>query len=176
MQVYATAPREHDVPSCFHRTIFVFICHDPKCCRTNRSDNFVVLRSQLPRQNEFYPDVRPSEDDFNPQLVDYPRADRYQTLCSACGCAGSKRCGKCHRTFYCSKDHQVADWKAGHKLSCAKGDFERVSITFCSLSRRKSRNQMFICKLKLLYSLIMAKQEFRSKSTILLTRRFKNGI
>ena len=29
-----------------------------------------------------------------------------------------KRCAKCH-VHYCSREHQVADWKAGHKLECA---------------------------------------------------------
>ena len=30
-----------------------------------------------------------------------------------------ERCGSCNRTWYCSREHQVADWKAGHKAECA---------------------------------------------------------
>ena len=29
-----------------------------------------------------------------------------------------KRCTKCH-VPYCSREHQIADWKAGHKFECA---------------------------------------------------------
>ena len=29
-----------------------------------------------------------------------------------------KSCAACRRVFYCSKQHQVADWRAGHKAAC----------------------------------------------------------
>jgi hypothetical protein len=31
------------------------------------------------------------------------------------------RCGKCKDKFYCSRDCQAADWKAGHKKYCREG-------------------------------------------------------
>ena len=39
-------------------------------------------------------------------------------LCIVCGCLGPKRCGRCQQVHYCSKEHQVHDWKSGHKLIC----------------------------------------------------------
>ena len=42
----------------------------------------------------------------------------YPPLCVVCGCSGPKRCAKCHRTSYCSREHQVIHWKAGHKKQC----------------------------------------------------------
>ncbi|KAG0712785.1 SET domain-containing protein SmydA-8, isoform A [Chionoecetes opilio] len=38
--------------------------------------------------------------------------------CAVCGCAASQRCGKCHLTAYCSKDHQKHHWKA-HRTECS---------------------------------------------------------
>ena len=32
-----------------------------------------------------------------------------------------KSCAACRRVFYCSKQHQVADWRAGHKAACKAG-------------------------------------------------------
>ena len=39
-------------------------------------------------------------------------------MCTVCGCPGPKRCSRCHKATYCSKDHQTLDWKAGHKQLC----------------------------------------------------------
>ena len=47
-------------------------------------------------------------------------------LCIVCGCSGPKRCFKCHSLNYCSREHQVIHWKAGHKKHC--GD-EKQPIT-----------------------------------------------
>ena len=47
-------------------------------------------------------------------------------LCIVCGCSGPKRCSKCHSVNYCSREHQVIHWKAGHKKHC--GD-EKQPIT-----------------------------------------------
>ena len=41
------------------------------------------------------------------------------SLCVVCGCLGPKRCGKCRQPQYCSREHQVHDWKNGHKLFCS---------------------------------------------------------
>lgn len=50
-QVYA--PYEES-DECFHRTIFIFICRNGSCCQANSSENFLVIRCQLQRDNEFY--------------------------------------------------------------------------------------------------------------------------
>ena len=39
-------------------------------------------------------------------------------LCVVCGCSGPKRCAKCLTMNYCSREHQVIHWKAGHKKHC----------------------------------------------------------
>ena len=42
--------------------------------------------------------------------------------CAGCGKEGDGRmeCGACKGPRYCSKECQVADWKAGHKSACVK--------------------------------------------------------
>lgn len=73
-----------------------------------------------------------SRDDGDDRLVE----DRQQTLesncnlpplCIVCGCSGPKRCAKCHSMSYCSREHQVIHWKAGHKKYC--GDETQSTTT-----------------------------------------------
>lgn len=107
-----------------HRTIFIFVCRDAKCCLKNDPRNFVVLRSQLPLDNRFYPLEPPDEDEFD-MTSDYPRADKFTSLCVVCGCQGLKKCSRCKTATYCSQEHQKTHWLAGHKLLCCsenKGD------------------------------------------------------
>ena len=47
LQVYCPVS---DKESCFHRTIFVFMCKNPGCCKKNEASNLVVFRSQLPKK------------------------------------------------------------------------------------------------------------------------------
>ena len=115
-----------DKANCFHRTLFIFTCKTSSCSGSNK---FHVLRSQLPRINEFYSDQPPNEDDYDGDS-DYPSASKFQNLCRVCGCAGNKNCSRCHETTYCSREHQVLDWKAGHKSSC--GTAQGYSIFKCS--------------------------------------------
>lgn len=115
LQVYAPFENQQEA---FHRAIFIFVCVDPGCCKYNRNENFIVFRSQLPRDNEFYSCEPPSDNDKN----DGPSASQFQDLCIVCGITGPKRCSQCHKATYCSKEHQTIDWKTNHKKSC-KGDF-----------------------------------------------------
>jgi len=101
-----------------HRTIFIFVCRDPACCKPNVGYNFIVLRSQLAFDNEYYAKEPPNEDYYD-MTSDYPRADKFTHLCVVCGCSGSKKCGRCHRITYCSRDHQKVHWSATHKLDCS---------------------------------------------------------
>ena len=48
-------------------------------------------------------------------------------LCVVCGCSGPKRCAKCHSMNYCSREHQVIHWKAGHKKHC--GDWKQPTTS-----------------------------------------------
>ena len=46
-----------------------------------------------------------------------------QKLCSVCQTPSKQKCPYCV-TYYCCKEHQVADWKAGHKKSCERNQEE----------------------------------------------------
>ncbi|XP_026462292.1 programmed cell death protein 2-like [Ctenocephalides felis] len=107
-QVYAPID---DQPECFHRTIFVFICTNGLCCKVNDVGNLKVFRSQLPRINDFYSSNPPEEIEEDVPLALPP-------LCAVCGSSGRFKCGNCHLYRYCSKIHQVAHWKSGHKSLC----------------------------------------------------------
>lgn len=113
LQIYSPVDgRDH----CFHRILFVFICKKPSCCQRNSSSNFVVVRSQLPKVNEFYGTQPPDE-----ECSDWkPNAERFSSLCFVCGCAAPYGCSKCHNVHYCSRAHQSWHWKHGHKQSCCK--------------------------------------------------------
>lgn len=60
-QIYA--PYENN-DNAFHRTIFIFICKNDTCCKSNENGNLQVLRSQLRRDNKFYP-LEPPEEQEN---------------------------------------------------------------------------------------------------------------
>ncbi|KAL4236289.1 Programmed cell death protein 2 [Mactra antiquata] len=112
LQVYSPGAEQVEA---FHRTIFVFVCTDPACNKSNTNDNFHVFRSQLPKVNKFYsaepPDeTLPGKDEIN--------AASFNKICIVCGCLGPKTCSKCQSVSYCGKDHQTIDWKLGHKKSC----------------------------------------------------------
>lgn len=116
MQVYAPIEGK---PSCFHRTLFVFICRDPSCSKPNDGKNFVVFRSQLPRRNPFYSHEPPDYDSKKKEEIH--DASEYQTLCIVCGCIGTKSCSGCKKRDFCSKEHQKVDWTlGGHKGSCGR--------------------------------------------------------
>jgi len=115
LQIYA--PLEID-PSTFHRMFFLFVCPDPNCCKTNENRNLVVVRSQIPRHNDFYSD-KPPKNAYADAVI--PTAVQYGSLCVVCGCAGGKKCSVCHQATYCSKHHQTLHWKAGHKKQCKAG-------------------------------------------------------
>lgn len=38
--------------------------------------------------------------------------------CAVCGVDAKQKCASCNVIFYCSREHQVIDWKRGHKKSC----------------------------------------------------------
>lgn len=114
LQLYA--PLEDD-PQAFHRSVFVFVCNTDNCeqpsCR--------VFRCQLQRSNKFY-SFDPPDYDRADQDTDLVGASKFGvTTCRVCGCVADKKCGSCRKVWYCSKDHQTLDWKAGHKGSC-KGE------------------------------------------------------
>lgn len=116
LQVYAPLGEN---PSCFHRTLFLFVCRDPACSQTNDASNILVFRSQLPRSNPFYSFEPPDYDTKKVDVSKFHDASEYQTLCVVCGCPGTKSCSGCRKRNFCSKEHQKVDWTlGGHKVSC----------------------------------------------------------
>lgn len=107
LQIYAPI---QEMETCFHRTLFVFVCKNPDCCLPSSTDNFLVFRCQLPRKNEFFSYDPPK---CRPDYVGKTAAD-FCKLCSLCGCLAPKRCSRCHAN-YCSTKRQLIDWKNGHK-------------------------------------------------------------
>ncbi|XP_053153826.1 programmed cell death protein 2 isoform X2 [Hemicordylus capensis] len=112
-------------PEAFHRSLFLFGCRRPSCYRSVGSAPgcLRVFRNQLPRKNDTYSYDPPPED----PPVEEETCVNLQLkcgahLCRVCGCLGSKRCSRCHKAHYCSKDHQAMDWRAGHKVSCTESD------------------------------------------------------
>ncbi|XP_026873384.1 programmed cell death protein 2 isoform X2 [Electrophorus electricus] len=102
----------------FHRTLYVFCCKTPACYTRNDSRCFKVYRSQLRRENEFYsfnppPDEKPADPGDEHRIL-----STGVKLCYLCGCPGQKACSRCHLVTYCSKEHQVIDWKQRHKKEC----------------------------------------------------------
>ncbi|XP_063773706.1 programmed cell death protein 2 isoform X2 [Pseudophryne corroboree] len=122
LQVYAPCTGS------FHRTVFLFCCRDPKCHQVAENRCFKVFRNQLPRKNTTYsygppPDSPP---------CDGENSTRFQLkcglrLCRVCGCLGPKSCSKCHKVNFCSKLHQVMDWKLQHKQLCSE-EFDVNSV------------------------------------------------
>lgn len=39
-------------------------------------------------------------------------------ICAVCGIKAGLKCTGCLAVTYCGKEHQVLDWKKGHKNSC----------------------------------------------------------
>ncbi|KAM3962244.1 zinc finger protein RP-8 [Aphomia sociella] len=109
-QIYA--PYE-EISECFHRTIFIFICRNGSCCRTNSSENILVLRCQLGRKNDFYL-YDPYKEDENEEFP----INKWCKLCNICGIKAPSHCSKCKKTYYCGRKHQILDWQKGHKELC----------------------------------------------------------
>ena len=126
LQLYA--PLE-DNPESFHRTLFIFICRNPECCKSCDNGNFVVLRSDLSRKNDFYSYDPPDYDNHDPDAKN-PSASDFQPLCTVCGCSGTKNCSNC-KTPYCSRSHQILDWKR-HKSTCKQPKVPECKFLTCS--------------------------------------------
>ncbi|RZF36040.1 hypothetical protein LSTR_LSTR005856 [Laodelphax striatellus] len=99
---------------CFHRMLYVFVCCSQGCIEKDNS--FKVFRSQLPRKNNFFPFEAPEENEsWGKEITAHQFGIK---LCQVCGLKSLKNCSVCKETFYCSKEHQIYDWKAGHKKNC----------------------------------------------------------
>ncbi|KAI8388134.1 programmed cell death protein 2 [Radiomyces spectabilis] len=133
LQLYT--PEDHPAEA-FHRTVYVFCCKNGACLKQDWSRSLKVFRSQLPRENPYYAppeddgaiDSEAMDTDFVAKEFDPP------ALCVICGLAGTKKCGRCQSTSYCSRQHQLVDWNScGHKEYCTK------SLT---LAQKHKRDQL----------------------------------
>uniref|UniRef100_A0A8C4NKF4 MYND-type domain-containing protein n=1 Tax=Eptatretus burgeri TaxID=7764 RepID=A0A8C4NKF4_EPTBU len=137
LQVYAPlSEKEH----CFHRVLFLFICQDPDCYTEHHdSSPFIVLRSQLPRVNPFYSPDPPIGPTAAP-LADMPH------LCALCGSYSPTVCSRCHTVHYCSREHQVIHWRAGHRGVCSSQDLAGEDVQFLeAMFRNESKEDQSFC-------------------------------
>ncbi|XP_014211929.1 programmed cell death protein 2 [Copidosoma floridanum] len=123
-QVYA--PYDDDDRT-FHRTLFVFVCRDPSCCKDNENGNVRVFRSQLSKVNIFYPSDPPVEKQHWRSDIS---VEKWTKTCNLCGIFSSKQCSMCKKVNYCGRFHQVWDWKNGHKSSCDRKNITSSSSKF----------------------------------------------
>ena len=110
----------------FHRTLFVFCCVDNEC------NQLKVLRSQLSRNNPYYSSEAP---DYEKDDLSYdPKPELFgHNLCVVCGLDAKKKCSKCLKVSYCSKEHQIIDWREGnHKQKCGTNDLKQIEGTLNS--------------------------------------------
>jgi pre-rRNA-processing protein TSR4 len=117
LQIYAPLPDS----SSYHRTIYVFCCDKADCL--TRSGGIKVFRSQLPKENEFYPEFKvenEEDDDEEDAALNYEFDCNYPStkLCIICGSRGPKVCSRCHSVSYCSKEHQKIHWFDSHSKVC----------------------------------------------------------
>jgi len=117
LQIYA--PLNQD--STFHRTLFVFCCKNGDCYKEDYIGRFKVLRCQLTKDNPYYIEDRNGEWIKN---IAHPMPN----LCVICGQLGTKHCGKCKAVHYCSRFHQIEDWKGGHFQVCSSVEVGTLEI------------------------------------------------
>eukprot|EP01101_Sappina_pedata_P007148 TRINITY_DN3729_c0_g1_i1.p1 TRINITY_DN3729_c0_g1~~TRINITY_DN3729_c0_g1_i1.p1 ORF type:complete len:409 (+),score=161.12 TRINITY_DN3729_c0_g1_i1:149-1375(+) len=113
LQVYA--PLE-EFDHAYHRTLFVFCCKSGSCLK--KGTGIKVLRSQLPKENAFYPaeDID-EEDDEARETALRLYSSKASKGCAVCGLSGDKICSQCRSVHYCDRAHQAAHWPS-HKAYC----------------------------------------------------------
>lgn len=95
-QLYA--PADEVNPNAFHRSLYVFGCPSPDCVN-KPTGSIRVIRTQLPRENIFYPDEH--DKTWTNHL---PESWEVQ-LCKVCGQRGKGKC-PIQGYHFCGKHHQ----------------------------------------------------------------------
>lgn len=102
----------------FHKMVYLFCCLHGDCYKKTHK-SVKAFRSV---KTESSTDV--TDEDLklktDQELLEMLKTiESEQPLCNVCGCFGDKKCSSCHTFSYCSKDHQVFDWKkGGHSKTC----------------------------------------------------------
>jgi pre-rRNA-processing protein TSR4 len=110
-QIYSPADAETGNSDAFHRSLYVFCCPNETCSTAdNMHESVVVLRGQLPKNNDFYPDDCDNDD----VVQSWKKHNLSAWKINACICCGQRATGRCPstQTYFCSKEHQ----KLYHKL------------------------------------------------------------
>lgn len=109
----------------YHRTLYVFCCSNGKCYKSTSTKNssgagcIKVFRSLMEESDD---DL--TEEDLDNKVEEELRKamqdkESLWTTCEVCSLYGEKRCSLCRNVLYCSKEHQVFDWKVNdHKKEC----------------------------------------------------------
>lgn len=63
--------------------------------------------------------------------------------CEVCSREAYFSCSKCQKAYYCSKDHQIDDWKATHKKKCFKMKEENDDLYNALLKKRFFTRKQF---------------------------------
>jgi pre-rRNA-processing protein TSR4 len=108
----------------FHRVVYVFCCPDGRCHhedtqRGRQSRCFKVLRAQL-AQKDLPLHPPPPLPSSSSSSSSFSSSAPSRGLCEVCSNKAEKRCAKCKSVWYCSREHQAADWKAGHRTQCGQ--------------------------------------------------------
>lgn len=111
-----------NVPSAFHRMVYLFCCANPTCL--NHTDTAVVLRCQLPQQNQHW-----AHDPDTDNLDEITTTLEASLLCELCGCSALSSCSKCKQVHYCSKYHQKMHWKQHKQTCCADREIHTTADT-----------------------------------------------
>mmetsp|Transcript_8050 Transcript_8050/g.15166 ORF Transcript_8050/g.15166 Transcript_8050/m.15166 type:complete len:481 (-) Transcript_8050:14-1456(-) len=129
LQIYSPADSETGNEEAFHRSLYVFCCPHPICSSLeNAHESVVVLRGQLPKENEFYPIECDDDDDEEEQDVMWKnhKSDEWGVnLCAICGQRATGRC-PASKQWFCCKTHQRFYHKA---LKKAKDCHEKIDLS-----------------------------------------------
>lgn len=98
-QLYA--PSEEVNPNAFHRSLYVFACPNSSLCGKQPTGSIRALRTQLPKQNLYFPEKNQPDDI---RLQHLPSAWNIN-LCKLCGQRGLGKC-PIQQEYFCGPHHQ----------------------------------------------------------------------
>lgn len=106
----------------YHRTLYLFCCSNGKCY-ISKKPCVKAFRSILEEtDNDLTEDDLETKSDQELKTT-LEAVESSQPMCAICSLYGDKKCSGCHNVCYCSKEHQVYDWKCcGHKAICKEGN------------------------------------------------------